>query len=194
MKVSPLVLALAGMLVGALAWGSCNASRASQAEIRLAAVLADDSLAAAQWARTRDSLATDLRELRGDSAMLAVRSATARRAAQAAHDSIGALLAILPDTQRLPLERAVTVLQAETAACRESLANCELRAANAEARVRGDSLRVASLTLLTDSLEAAWRTAQRQSAPGFLGLRSFWRARSWTVPLAALTAFLLLQK
>jgi len=80
------------------------------------------------------------------------------------------------------------------ATCEATTANCELRAQNAEARVRGDSTQLLRLTALTDTLEVAWNTARRQNSPGFLGLRAFWKARSYTLPLTALSAFLLISR
>jgi hypothetical protein len=79
-------------------------------------------------------------------------------------------------------------------ACANLLQNCELRARNAEARVQGDSMVLAQTVLLLHHTEAAWHTEQRKNQPGFLGLRSFWRARRYTLPLVALSAFLLVTR
>ncbi len=109
-------------------------------------------------------------------------------------DSITVLLKQLPDSQQALFGPVITTLSAEGEACRNLLTNCELRASNAEARVRGDSTQLVRLTALTDTLGAAWRTELQRNRPGFLGLRSFWKARSYTLPLTALSAFLLLRR
>lgn len=192
LKVSPLVIFLVGALVAALAWGTCNAGRASDAEIKLAAALAAQRDAATHWTAARDSLMQANTALRADSAFL---DAQRRATRVMAKDSIGKLLAQIGDTTaRSHAAEAVRVVYLEVEACQDQLANCEHRAANAEARAAGDSVLLAQTVGLLQQTEAAWRSEQRKNAPGFLGLRRFWQARSWTVPLAAVTTLLLIRK
>lgn len=192
MKVSPLVLLLSGALVGALAWGTCNAGRASKAEIRVAALLAQDSTDADAFQRTRDSLRGIVVGLRADSAVLAARAATLARRLPAAHDSLRRLLAMLPDSTRTPLDSAVAVVTAAYESCEAIRANCEARAANAEQRVAGDSIRILELEALSRTLEGEWRAAEQRAKPSFF--RDLWRSRRVTLPLMALSAYLLLSR
>lgn len=194
MMRSPLVLLLAGLAIGGLAFGSCQASRASDAEIRLQAALASHAESLAVWGVTRDSLGRSMDSLRADSALLAQRYAAVRRFVPAAKDSITRLLALLPDSITVGITAAVAVVQAAYETCEAIRANCEARAANAEARAAGDSLALARTQFLLTQTEAQWRAEQRRNAPGFLGLRAFWHARRFTIPLTALTTFLLLDR
>lgn len=194
MKISPLVVLLVGLAIGGFAFGTCQAGRASDATIRLEAALAAQRDSASRWQTARESLVMRLGALQRDSSTLARQYDAARAGSRMIRDSIGILLKQLPDSQRGALGAVITTLSAEGEACRNLLTNCELRAANAEARAHGDSVQLIATRLLLDSVGVAWHTEQRKNRPGFLGLRSFWRARSYTLPLTALTVFLLVTK
>lgn len=198
MKVSPLVLLLVGIAVGGIAFGSCQRTRAETAERQLRESLAAQRDSANRWTLHRDSLTDRLRTLRADSQVLAVRSQQAQRAterAQAEARQFAQRLREAGDTAG-----ARVVLAADSAAARERegcslvVLNCEARAENAEERARGDSLLLAQTAILLRQTEAAWRTEQRKNQPGFLGLRAFWKARAYTVPLVAVTTLLLLRR
>lgn len=198
MKVSPLVLLLGGMLVGALAWGSCNASRASEANFKLDALLAArDSQATIEAAR-QDSLRRALRALRADSATLhvsLVRTQASRDAAQRESKALVTRLQAAGDTAGARVIRvADSTAQAERLGCSLVVQNCEARAENAEERAQGDSVLLDQTQTLLNQTRAAWQAEQRKNAPGLFGLRRFWQARSWTVPLAAVTTLLLLRR
>jgi len=182
------------LAIGGLAFGTCQAGRASDAQIRLEAALAAQRDSALQWGKARQSLTLRLGALRNDSVALAGKYATARLWARMGRDSIAILLKQLPDSQQALFAPVITTLSAEGEACRNLLTNCELRATNAEARVRGDSTQLVRLTALTDSVEAQWHIELQRNRPGFLGLRTFWNARRYTLPLTALSAFLLLRR
>jgi hypothetical protein len=189
-KVSPIVLLLAGALVGVAAWGSCGWSGKSDATKRLEAALAEQDRAAHVWSATRDSLAQANDALRADSATLEAR----RRATRSmASDSIGKLLAMIGDsTAQQVVESAVKVVYLEVEACQNQLANCEQRARNAEHRAAGDSSQLAATQQLLDTVRVRWQIAERKAAPSFF--RDLWRSRQVTLPLAALSAFLLLSR
>jgi hypothetical protein len=191
MKLSPLMVLLAGALVGALAWGSCNANRASDAENRLNASLAAQRDSAAHWQATREGLITRLGALQRDSLALAVSYHAAQAQAGVARHRLDSLLA---GNANVALGEAVgRVLTADSVqleTCQATIGNCELRAQNAEARVHGDSLQLLRLTALTDTLGAAWHSAERRAQPSFF--RDLWRSRSVTLPLAVLSVFLVL--
>lgn len=177
-----------------MAFGSCQASRATDAEIRLNDALSAQRDSASHWHTAREGLTVRLQALQRDSGMLALRYEVASRTASAARHRGDSLLALLPDTLRVAVRLTFDSLAGATVACQASLANCELRAANAEARAHGDSLQLFRSDSLLQTTEASWHTEQRKNRPGFLGLRSFWHARSWTVPLAAVTTLLLLRR
>jgi len=193
LKVNPFIVLLAGALVGALAWGSCNAGRASDAETRLNAQLAANRDSATQWDKARQALTVSLGALRRDSSTLARNLTLATGAAQRASQRAESLFLRLPDTLRVGVRLVFDSLAGATAACQALLVNAEARAQNCEQRARGDSIQLAQTASLLVATEAAWHIEQRKNSPGFLGLRSFWRARSYTLPLTALSAFLLLQ-
>jgi hypothetical protein len=185
-----LVLMLAGALVGALAWGSCNAGRASDATKQLQAALAARADSSHRWTLQRDSLTDVLHALRADSATLEARRHAARRFAT---DSIGKLLAQIQDTSnRRVADSAVSVVYLEVEACQDQLANCEQRAQNAEQRARGDSVTLARTQALLDTVRLRWTIAERKAQPSFF--RDLWRSRSVTLPLAAITTLLLLRR
>jgi hypothetical protein len=194
-KVSPLVVLLVGALVGAVAWGTCNAGRASDANKQLRAALADSTH---RWTMRRDSLTDRLRALRTDSATLA----TSLRSTQASRDAATAEARHLAQRLRESgdtagarvLVTADSLAHAERLGCALVIQNCEARAENAEERAAGDSILLAQTAILLRQTEAAWRSEQRKNAPGFLGLRSFWKARAFTIPLAAVTTLLLLRR
>lgn len=191
-KVSPLTLLLIGLALGGLAFGSCQGARASEATLKLEALLASRDSAAADWKRERGPLETTVRRLRGDSAILAIRQ---QRTHREAVDSIRTLLATIDDTvARAVAQQATRVVYVELEGCQDLLSNCEQRAANAEQRAHGDSVVLAQTHALLVDVEAAWHTEQQRNRPGFLGLRRFWQAKAWTVPLAAVTTLLLLKK
>jgi hypothetical protein len=193
-KISPLVVLLVGLAIGGIAFGTHQAGRATDAEIRLEAALAAQRDSASRWMASRDSLVGIARGLRADSQVLALRYASASQAARRAHRTADSLLARLPDTLRVGVRLVFDSLAGETQACQALLGNCELRALNAEARAHGDSMVLTQTVLLLQHTEVAWHTEQRKNQPGFLGLRSFWRARSYTLPLVALSAFLLVTR
>lgn len=180
------------MLVGALAWGSCNASRASDATRQLQAALAAHTDSLHVWTATRHALTAELQGLRADSQVLAVRSQRAQRAAILATDSLGKLLARVPDSVRAAVESTVTVFSEVGSACQAQLANCSLRAANAERRAAGDSSQLAATQSLLDTVRVRWSQAERKAQPSWL--RDIWRSRSVTLPLAAITTLLLLRR
>jgi len=182
--------ALVVALVVAISWGTCNAGRASDATVQLQAILSAQRDSASRWTRTRDSLTHENTALRADSATLEVRRQQVRRLAS---DSIGKLLAQIQDTSnRRMADSAVRVVYLEVEACQDQLANCEARAQNAEARAHGDSLTLATTTALLDTVRHRWAIAERKAQPSFF--RDLWRSRSVTLPLAALTALLLLRR
>lgn len=190
-KLSPLTILLVGLALGGIAFGSCQGARASAATLKLEALLASRDSAAAHWKRDRGALETDNRRLRGDSAILAIRQ---QRTHREAVDSIGKLLASIDDTvARAVAQQATRVVYVELEGCQDQLTNCEQRAANAEQRAAGDSVILAQTVILLKQTGDAWRLEQRRNAPGLLGLRTFWRARAWTVPLVAVTTLLLLK-
>src|SRR6267378_2534344 len=165
LKVNPFIVLLAGALVGALAWGSCNAGRASDAETRLNAQLAANRDSATQWETARQALTVSLGALRRDSSTLARNLTRATGAAQRASQRAESLFLRLPDTLRVGVRLVFDSLAGATMACEAARANCELRAQNAEARARGDSNQLVRLTILTDTLEASWRSAERRAQP-----------------------------
>lgn len=190
MKVSPLALLLAGALVGAIAWGSCNAHGKSLATQQLEAALAQHDSAFAKATRERDSLSQANAVLRGDSARLDAQRRAVRRQAG---DSIGKLLALVTDSAaRAVAHAAVRVVYLEVEACQDQLANCEARAQNAEARARGDSVSLVATAAILDTVRVRWSQAERRAQPSFF--RDLWRSRSVTLPLAALTTVLLLRR
>jgi hypothetical protein len=191
-KISPLVVLLVGLAIGGLAFGFHQAGRATDAELRLEAALAAQRDSASRWTASRDSLMLRMRRLRADSQVLALRYRNAAQAAWRAHRTADSLLARLPDTLRVGIRLVFDSLAEETMACANLLQNCELRARNAEARTRGDSIQLVRLTALTDTLEAAWRSAERRARPSFF--RDLWRSRKVTLPLAALSVFLLVTR
>lgn len=180
------------MLLGAFAWGSCNASRASDATRQLEAALTQRDSAAAAWHRDRQGLEIVTRRLRGDSAILAIRQQRTRREGA---DSIGKLLASIDDTvARAIAQQATRVVYLQVEGCQDQLTNCEQRAANAEQRAWGDSVLLDHTQILLHQTGDAWRLEQQRNRPGWLGLRAFWRAKVWTVPLAVVTTLLLLRR
>lgn len=185
-----LVLLLAGALVGALAWGTCNNSRASDATKQLQAILAQHDRDAARDSAHHDSLAQAVRVLRADSAFLDAQ----RRAVRAqSRDSIGKLLALVQDSAaRVVAHAAVRVVYLEVEACQDQLSNCEARAQNAEARARGDSVSLARTEVILDSVRVAWSQAERAARPSFF--RDLYRSRAVTLPLAVLSAVLILKQ
>jgi len=193
-KISPLIVLLVGLAIGGIAFGTHQAGRATDAEIRLEAALVAQRDSASRWMASRDSLVGIARGLRADSQVLALRYANASQAARRAHRTADSLLARLPDTLRVGIRLVFDSLAGETDACRLVAANANARAQNCEQRARGDSLQLAQTATLLLRAEAAWHTEQRKNQPGFLGLRSFWRARSYTLPLVALSAFLLVTR
>lgn len=193
MKISPLVLLLTGALVGALAWGNCNAGKASDAQKSLQNALQAHRDSLAQWQIERGALSLTADSLR--TALVPLREAykVSRVLGQRGRDSLTKLLALLPGSQRAPFEPVILTLTTEAAACHDLLVNCELRAFNAEARAHGDSLQLVTLQrFVSDSLEPAWQRAEQKARPSWL--RDVWRSRSVTLPLAALSAFLLVTK
>jgi hypothetical protein len=110
----------------------------------------------------------------------------ARVLGQRGRDSVAKLLALLPDSQRVPLASAITTIVNVGDRCQELLVNCELRAQNAEARAHGDSTQLVGLQrFVSDTLEPAWHSAERQARPSFF--RDLWRSRQVTIPLIVLT-------
>lgn len=192
MKVSPLVVLLIGLAIGGFAFGSCQASRASDAEKSLQNALAAHRDSLAQWHIERSALSLAADSLRQALGPLQQAYKVARILGQRGRDSVAKLLALLPDSRRATIGPVIAALGAEGEACRALEANCEARAQNAEARVHGDSLQLTQTVLLLQKTEAMWHTEQRKNAPGFLGLRSFWNARRWTLPLTVVTGLLLL--
>lgn len=198
MKISPLLLLCIGLALGGLAFGSCQASRASEATFKLEALLAARDSSAALEAARQDSLRHELRALRVDSATLhvsLVRTQASRDAAQREAQTLAIRLQVAGDTAGARVVRvADSTAQAERIGCSLVVQNCQARAENAEERAQGDSILLVQTHTLLVQTEAAWHTEQQRNRPGFLGLRSFWHARSWTVPLAAVTTLLLLSR
>lgn len=190
MKLSPWMVLCVGLALGGLAFGSCQASRANEAELRLNDALAKHRGSLDAWEDERRSLTRDLSALRADSASLAIRYDAVRRAAPTLRDSIQHLLARLPDSTRARLQPAILELGAETTTCHEFLANCEQRVANANRRATGDSLQLLETAGLLRSTEGLWRDAERRARPSLF--RDLWRSRRVTIPLAALSALLLI--
>lgn len=191
MKISPLTLLLVGAVVGALAWGTCNAGKATDAQIRLEEALQAHRDSATQWQEARQVLTARLGALQRDSSTLARQYVVASHSAAVARHRGDSLLLLIPDTLRVAIRLTFDSLAGEAIACRGLLVNCELRAQNAEARAHGDSIHFADLQrFVSDTLEPAWHTAERKARPSWL--RDLWRSRSVTLPLAAVTTFLLL--
>lgn len=188
---SPLVLALISALLGALVWGSCERQQVSEAERRVLTLLAERASADSLAQLARHEFEREMTGLRQDSARLAQALVRSTQSAVQARRTVDSLLAQAPDSVHSGFDTALTRITAFGTACTAALANCEARAANAEARRASDSLRLAATRALLDTVEGAWKRAQRQHAPGFLGLRRFWLARSWTIPLATVTALLI---
>jgi len=177
-------------MIGGLAFGTCQAGKASDAQIRLEAALAAQRDSAAAWGKARQALTVSLGALRRDSSTLALNLTRATGAAQRASQRAESLFLRLPDTLRVGVRLVFDSLAGATIACEASRANCELRAQNAEARVRGDSTQLFHADSLLTVTEASWHQAERQAKPSFF--RDLWRSRKVTLPLAALSAFLLL--
>lgn len=192
MKGSPLVLALASALVGAVAWGNCQRGRASDATLKLEAALAAHALEDAVAGDRQDSLRRVNLVLRDSAALLTTRYTALRRFVPTARDSIAKLLARLPDSVARPLGTEITVLREAGEACHATLTNCEARAANAEQRAAGDSARLVATHQLLATTEAAWHSAEQKARPSFW--RDLWRSRSVTAPLALVTIVVLLIK
>lgn len=192
MKVSPLTLLLLGAAAGGLLFGSCQASRASEAEITLHLALAQhahtDSLASLK----QDSLRGVAVTLRDSASLLALRLRGATTIAAHARRAVDSLLALTPDSLRDALDSAVTRIGVVGLACAESLQNCEQRAANAEQRASLDSGRVVALQGLNHDLEDAWHSAEQRARPSLL--RDFWRSRRLTGPLVLLSVVLILER
>lgn len=198
MKVSPLTLLLIGLALGGLAFGSCQGARASEATLKLEALLASRDSAAAHWTVERHALTEATRRLRGDSTMLhvaLVRTQASRDGAQRESQRLATRLQAAGDTAGARVVRvADSTAQAERQGCSLVVLNCEARAENAEERAAGDSILLAQTHTLLVQTEAAWHIEQQRNRPGLFGLRRFWQARAWTVPLAAVTALLLLRR
>lgn len=192
--LSPVVVLCVGLAIGGALFGSCQASRATEAEIRLQDALAQHRGSLDAWEDERTGLTRRLGALQRDSGALALRYEGARRSAAVARHRGDSLLALLPDTLRVAVRLTFDSLSAETAACDAVLRNCELRAANAEARAQGDSIHLVETAKLLLTTEGQWRMELQRNRPGFLGMRAFWHARSWTIPLAAVTTLLVLQR
>ncbi len=182
------------MAVGGLAFGTCQASRATDAEIRLQDALTAQKDSASHWRTAREGLTVRLQTLQRDSGVLALNLARATGAAQRASQRAESLFLRLPDTLRVGVRLVFDSLAGETIACRGMLMNAEARGQNCEQRARGDSIQLTQTVRLLLQTEAAWHIEQQKNRPGFLGLRSFWHARSWTIPLAAISALLILRR
>jgi septal ring factor EnvC (AmiA/AmiB activator) len=189
---------LIGLGLGGIAFGSCQANRASDATRQLQEALAAHTDSLTVWTATRHALTAELQGLRADSAVLRislVRTQASRDAAQRDAQTLATRLQTAGDTAGARVVRvADSTAQAERAGCSLVIQNCQARAENAEERAAGDSILLVQTALLLKQTGDAWRTEQRKNAPGFLGLRAFWKARTWTVPLAAVTTLLLLKK
>src|SRR5881396_1320895 len=131
--------------------------------MRLDAALAAQRDSASQWQEARHALTLRLAALWRDSSRLASQYASASRAAAVARHRADSLLWYIPDTLRIAVRLVFDSLAAATVACENLRQNCELRAQNAEARVRGDSTQLVRLMALTDTLEVAWKRAERQA-------------------------------
>lgn len=190
MKISPLTLLLVGAVVGALAWGTCNAGKATDAQIRLEEALQAHKDSAAEWGKARQTLTIRLGALQRDSSALARQYAVASHSAAVARHRGDSLVLLIPDTLRVAVRLTFDSLAGEALACRGLLVNCELRAQNAEARAHGDSVQLLATQTLLDTVRVRWFIAERKARPSWL--RDLWRSRSVTLPLAAVTTFLLL--
>jgi len=186
------------LALGGFAFGSCQAGRASDAELKLQAALQAHTDSSHRWTLKRDSLTDALQGLRADSTVLhvsLVRTQASRDLAQRNAQALASRLQTAGDTAGARVIRvADSTAQVERQGCSLVVVNCEARAENAEERAAGDSVLLDQTQVLLNHTRAAWQSEQRKNAPGFLGLRRFWQARSWTVPLAAVTTLLLLKK